>query len=107
MKTYLKFIELKSKIKFFCDSDCERLLELIALRELNGNAMTVKQAMESGFVSPATIHRKLGLLRDVGYVKTVHQDLNRRTKFFKLTPMGKSYFSSVEAAMILAEEQTK
>lgn len=107
MKTYLKFIELKPSVKFFCDHDAEKILEEIAIKEAQGNPMTVTGVMEMGFVSAATAFRKLGGLRNVGYVKAVYGDLDKRTKFLKITPMAKSYLSALEATMNLAKEQTK
>ena len=62
--------------------------------------MTISDAMALVHIaSPATIHRKLDLLRDVGLVDTVYEGNNRRTKFLVPTPKAMSHFSGLGQAM--------
>ena len=99
MNKYLDYLEKTNKIIFFCDFDCKELLNLIALAEKNETPMTVTQAMNAGFASPATLHRKLDMLRDFGYVKITFKGKNKRTKYLALAPRAIKYFSSLEQAM--------
>lgn len=58
------------------------LLNEIAVRNLEGKTITVTEAMTiSTIASPATIHRKLDELRDVGLIEQIFEGKNRRTKF--------------------------
>lgn len=75
------------------DETQKRLLELIALRQASGNAITVSEAMESAWIaSPATIHRKLDALRESGLIASVFQGANRRTKYLVSTKATDEYF---------------
>ena len=82
------------------DMDAKRLLEVIAVQHSLAKAMTVSDAMGlSHIASPATIHRKLDLLRDIGMIDTVFEGTNRRTKFLVPTEMADAYFNRVSAVM--------
>ena len=85
------------------DLDAKKLLEVIAVRHEHKKPLTVTEAMALGSIaSPATIHRKLDQLRDMGMVTTVFDGANRRTKYLIPTDAAHDYFESVGQAMTQA-----
>ncbi len=102
---YIKFLTLLHAIEGKgelpeLEMDAKRLLEVIAVQHSLGKAMTVSDAMGlSHIASPATIHRKLDLLREIGMIDTVFEGTNRRTKFLVPTEMADAYFNRVSAVM--------
>jgi DNA-binding MarR family transcriptional regulator len=82
------------------DLDAKKLLEVIAVRHGQGQPLTVTDAMALNTIaSPATIHRKLDQLRELGMIDTVFEGSNRRTKFLIPTQVAQDYFEKVGAAM--------
>lgn len=72
-ETYLRFLSLAQTLDAASvstvDETARHLLQLIALRHAQGNALTVTEAMAMSTVaSPATIHRKLDALREAGLI---------------------------------------
>lgn len=85
------------------DLDAKKLLEVIAVRHEHKKPLTVTEAMAlASIASPATIHRKLDQLRDMGMVTTVFDGDNRRTKYLVPTDAAHDYFESVGLAMTQA-----
>jgi DNA-binding transcriptional ArsR family regulator len=88
------------------DLEAKKLLEVIAVHEANKNPLTVTAAMNLGHIaSPATIHRKLDVLRELGMIDTVFEGKNRRTKYLVPTQAAHDYFDSVGKAMTEALAQ--
>jgi DNA-binding MarR family transcriptional regulator len=82
------------------DLDAKKLLEVIAVRHGQGKPLTVTDAMALHTIaSPATIHRKLDQLRELGMIDTVFEGKNRRTKFLVPTQQALTYFGKVGEAM--------
>lgn len=82
------------------DLSALKLLELCEVKCSSGQRITVTEAMQlHEIASPATIHRKLNLLIDAGYLSLEYQGQNRRTKY--LTPTAKSdeYFTKLGAML--------
>lgn len=78
------------------DLDAKRLLEVIAVKQSQGQSLTVTDAMAMvQIASPATIHRKLDQLREMGMIETQFEGTNRRTKYLKMTDKAHLYFSTV------------
>ena len=102
---YLRFLSLLHAIEGkgelpTLDLDAKKLLEVIAVQHSQGQAMTVTDAMALAHVaSPATIHRKLDLLREIGMIETHFEGSNRRTKYLKPTPQAEKYFTAVGEVM--------
>ncbi len=102
---YIKFLTLLHAIEGKgelpeLDLDAKRLLEVIAVQHSQDKAMTVSDAMALNHIaSPATIHRKLDLLREIGMIDTVFQGTNRRTKFLVPTELAEAYFNRVSDVM--------
>lgn len=49
--------------------------------------------------SPATIHRKLDQLRELGMIDTVFEGKNRRTKYLVPTKTAADYFANMGKAV--------
>lgn len=102
---YLRFLSLLHAIEGKgelpnLDLDAKRLLEVIGVQHSQGKPLTVSDAMAMTHIaSPATIHRKLDVLRDIGMIDTYFEGKNRRTKYLCPTPQAASYFSKVGEVM--------
>lgn len=71
------------------DHESSKLLEIISVAHAQNKPLTVTEAMRLRIVaSPASIHRKLDQLRELGYVDGVYQGKNRRTRY--LMPLSKA-----------------
>jgi Fe2+ or Zn2+ uptake regulation protein len=82
------------------DLDAKKLLEVVSVRHDLGKPLTVTDAMALHHIaSPATIHRKLDQLRELGMVDTVFEGKNRRTKYIVPTQAAHDYFNAVGQAM--------
>ena len=103
MKRYLTFLGLSSLIKFNCNHSCIKVLEAIAMAESSDKPFTVNQAMAlDSIASPATMHRRLDMLLDAGYITHVYKEKNRRTKYIVTTERSKTYFKALEHCLVLS-----
>ena len=97
--TLLHAIEGKGELPAL-DLDAKKLLETIAVRHTQGKPLTVTEAMAmSHIASPATIHRKLDVLREIGMIDTQFEGSNRRTKFLVPTSQAVQYFQTYSKVM--------
>lgn len=102
---YLRFLNLIHAIDEgehapAMDLDAKKLLEVIAVHHAQEKPLTVTDAMAmNSIASPATIHRKLDQLRELGMIDTVFQGKNRRTKFLVPTQTAHDYFEKIGRAM--------
>jgi DNA-binding MarR family transcriptional regulator len=102
---YLRFLSLLHAIENSkdlppMDLEAKRLLEMIAVRFEERNPLTVTEAMAlNQIASPATLHRKLDQLREMGMIDTFFEGTNRRTKYMVPTPSAQRYFDKVEKAL--------
>lgn len=98
---YLRFLELLQTIDGqggtnALDLDAKKLLEVILVSDSRGETLTVLEAMQlSHIASPATIHRKLDILREMGLISTDFVGDNRRTKYLKPTPAAFKHFDQL------------
>ena len=82
------------------DLDAKKLLDVIGLRFNQKKPLTVTEAMAlEQIASPATIHRKLDLLRELGMIDTVFEGKNRRTKYLVPTKAASDYFANMGKAV--------
>lgn len=102
MNAYIKFLEIKLHLdnaftkKYGVDQRSIKLLESIAIGELNSSPMMVTQLMHGGqFGSPATIHRSLSTLRDSKLLVFLNQGTDRKTKYPALTKESKEHLDNV------------
>ena len=103
-ETYLRFLSLAQALDGASvptvDETGRHLLQLIALRHAQGNALTVTDAMAmSAVASPATIHRKLDALREAGLIDQTFEGKNRRTKYLVPTAVADAYFAKLGQVM--------
>ena len=88
------------------DLDAKKLLEVVSVQHNLGKPLTVTDAMALQHIaSPATIHRKLDQLRELGMIDTVFEGKNRRTKYLVPTQAAHDYFDAVGRAMQQAMAQ--
>jgi Fe2+ or Zn2+ uptake regulation protein len=82
------------------DLEAKKLLEVIAVHHAEEKPLTVTEAMALGAIaSPATIHRKLDQLRELGWIDCVFEGKNRRTKYLVPTQTSHDYFETIGKAM--------
>lgn len=99
---YLRFLAHSADVTLPCDLTAIKLLEVIAACE-NHETLTVTEAMSmADIASPATIHRKLDDLRELGLVDQRYEGKNRRTKYLVTTAEAQGYFEKMSKAMELA-----
>jgi len=101
---YMRFLNLLQALEVeqtqSIDLDAKKLLEVIAVRFEQEKPLTVTEAMSlESIASPATIHRKLDQLRELGFIDTVFEGKNRRTKYIVPTQNAHDYFESVGRVM--------
>lgn len=104
---YLRFLQIANVIQRGSLSELDEtsiaLLNEIAVSHLNGNALTVSQAMGlANLASATTIHRKLDELRIAGYIEQTFQGSNRRTKYLVPTAATHAYVKKMSEAMAVA-----
>ncbi len=102
---YLRFLNLVHALDSgegapAMDLDAKKLLEVIAVCHEAQKPLTVTDAMAlNSIASPATIHRKLDQLRELGFIDTVFEGKNRRTKYLVPTEAAHTYFGKVGEVM--------
>ena len=100
---YIRFIDQRRTIEATSlplASNERDVLEVIAIRALANTPLTITELMAmSEIASPATIHRKIDQLRELGMVDTVFEGNNRRTKYLVPTQAAHDYFDQVGKVM--------
>ncbi len=108
---YLRFLNLTQAITgelaaSNIDLTALRLLEAVAVAYAKGTPFTVTNAMELNTIaSPATLHRKLDMLREAGLIDQVFEGTNRRTKYLSPTKAANQYFDRMGKALEQAAKQ--
>jgi DNA-binding MarR family transcriptional regulator len=104
-QVYLRFLNVMKAIEADgelpqMDLECRRLLEEVAVRQHEGQSLTVTEAMAlADIASPATLHRKLDQLLQLGMVEHQFEGDNRRTKYLVCTEASMRYFDRAGRAM--------
>ena len=102
---YMRFLNLVHALESntnspHIDLDAKKLLDVIGLRNDQKKPLTVTEAMALDHIaSPATIHRKLDQLREIGMIDTVFEGKNRRTKYLVPTKVAADYFANMGKAV--------
>lgn len=82
------------------DQESKRLLDVITVKHHAGSALTVTQAMALEFIaSPATIHRKIDLLLEMGLIDFEFKDGNRRSKYLVPTQTADAHYAKLGKAL--------
>ncbi|MFM7008576.1 MAG: hypothetical protein ACKO0Z_04485 [Betaproteobacteria bacterium] len=105
---YLRFLELSRAIKEgegeTFSANQKALLEAVALAWHKGNPMSVRQAIAiEQLGSPATLHKRLAVLRKNGYIEEIAVEGDRRTKLLGPTEKAIHYFTQLGDAMTLEQ----
>ena len=80
------------------------LLESIATAWHAGKPMSVREAIaQENLGSPATLHKRLMILRNEGYVGELNVDGDRRTKLLTPTSKAIDYFEKLGGMLTLQE----
>lgn len=110
--TYLRFLSIVQTLDGTAathtalDEVSKKLLEVVALRHQQGQAMSVSEAMTMHQIaSPATIHRKLSGLLQSGWIQQVFEGKNRRTKYLAPTAAADAYFAQMDEVIEKAMQQ--
>ncbi len=102
---YIQFLKLsqaitQNELSSELDMTTIKLLEMIVVTYSKGASLTVSEAMAlSSMGSPATMHRKIDILRKQGWIDLVHVGEDRRTKYLAPTPRANKYFDSLSKLM--------
>lgn len=110
-KLYLRFLRIaraldtNKKCMKDVDSTAMLLLNEIAIQHFDAKPLTVTEAMKLiAIASPATIHRKLDELREVGLIELNFEGKNRRTKYLVPSKAAIAYFEKMSDSMLKAVE---
>jgi DNA-binding MarR family transcriptional regulator len=99
--TFIRFLHLKEvlsghQVEAEIDLTAQKLLEVVSLRHADGKPLTVTDVMQlQNIASPATMHRKLSTLLELGYVSFEFESGNRRTKYIHPTAKTDAYFEAL------------
>jgi DNA-binding Lrp family transcriptional regulator len=106
---YLRYLVLaetlrKSNIDLSDIDEIEKkLLETIAIKSAQGQPMVVTQTMElSDIASPATIHRRIEILKKAGLIKVFQTEQNQKIKYLVPTQTSIDYFEKLGKLMASA-----
>jgi SOS-response transcriptional repressor LexA len=85
------------------DLEGEKLLGYISVQYAKGLTLTVTECMRiKNVASPATIHRKISDLLEKGWIETVFDGENRRTKYLAPTSKAIKHYERVSKLMLKA-----
>ena len=102
---YIQFLKLSQAltdkdIGQELDTTAIKFLELITINHSKDRQLTVSEAMALSYIgSPATMHRKIDLLRKQGWIDLIHKGEDRRTKYLQPTAKAHKYFDSLSKLM--------
>jgi len=106
MKNYIEFLRQRNEIgrnhlSKKLDMACHQLLDLIVIAMHEKRELSVSDALALQEVgSPATIHKKLQILRDFDLVSASFTT-DKRTKVLKLTDKARAYYDEIETVFRL------
>lgn len=103
-QTYIRFLELSRALSENLPepltANQKVLLEAVVLAWHLEEPMSVQQAISiDNLGSPATLHKRLTILRQMGYVEEIAVDGDRRTKLLGPTQKALKYFAQLGEAM--------
>ena len=106
---YLRYLVLaealrQSHIDFSgIDEIGKKLLETIAIKNAQGHPMVVTETMDlSDIASPATIHRRIEVLKKAGLIQVMQTEQNQKIKFLVPTQISINYFDKLGKLMASA-----
>lgn len=102
---YLRFLQLAQAVDALpdggvVDANEQAMLEAVVLRWHEGQAMTVREAINlAALGSPATLHKRITRLRDKKLLTTYSEPGDRRAKFLVPTSEALDYFARLGQSM--------
>ena len=88
------------------DPNEKALMEMVMLRWAQQATMTVRQTIAHAHLgSPATLHKRLSLLRKKGYLQLEDVEGDKRAKFLVPGPLGFQYLESMGKHMVSAKRK--
>jgi len=106
---YLRYLVLaealrQSNIDFSgIDELGKKLLETIAIKSAQGHPMVVTETMDlSDIASPATIHRRIEILKKAGLIQVFQTEQNQKIKYLVPTQTSIDYFEKLGKLMASA-----
>jgi hypothetical protein len=106
---YLRYLVLaealrQSHIDFSGIDDVgKKLLETIAIKNAQGHPMVVTETMDlSDIASPATIHRRIEVLKKAGLIQVFQTEKNHKIKYLVPTQASIDYFEKLGKLMTSA-----
>lgn len=102
---YMRFLRLVKALEGAgstpqMDANESALLNALAERWHAGHPMTIMQAMAlSDLGSPATLHRRIMRLRQLGMIDAVEDDTDTRVRHLVLTPAAVDYFEKLSKTL--------
>lgn len=109
--TYLKFLNLVQAVRALpsfpsMDPVEEKLLNVFAVAWHSGKPFTVLQAMgHMPDVSPSTVHRRLGSLREKDLIAFDFDQKDSRIKYIVGTDTSDAYFTDMGKCLRAAQEK--
>lgn len=105
---YFRFLNISKSLTesdaFPLNANHRALLETVALAWHEGSPMTVRQAISlEQLGSPATLHKRLAILRSEGYLQDIAVDGDKRTKLLGPTPKALAYFGKLGSTMAMPQ----
>ncbi len=105
---YLRYLVLaealrQSHIDFSGNEIGKKLLETIAIKNAQGHPMVVTETMDlSEIASPATIHRRIEVLKKAGLIQVFQTEKNHKIKYLVPTQASIDYFEKLGKLMTSA-----
>ena len=102
---YIQFLKLsqtltQKELSNELDMTTIKLMEMIVVNHSKNTSLTVSEAMAlASMGSPATMHRKIDILRKQGWIDLLHEGEDRRTKYLSPTARTTKYFDSLSKLM--------
>ena len=97
--SYIRFLNLANAIRNltifpFINPMEERLLNYVAIAWQRDMRLSISETMHSDIdMSPSSVHRHLKSLRAKGYLCLTVDELDKRIKYIRNTPLSAEYFS--------------
>ena len=105
---YVSFLQLSSEVESLFDlkgfgPNEKALFQEVFLAWFKGASLSVNEAIAiSHLGSPATLHKRLALLRDLKLVDALHLNEDHRSKFLQPTDTGIKYIEMLSKCLAQA-----
>ncbi len=98
----------ESRFVLGLDPTAIQLLEKIAIQNMQSKPFMVTDAMQlANIASPATIHRKILILKNANLIKGINNKKNKRNQYLVPSSLAKAYFHKLSMLMIDAQKFEK